>query len=306
MASVEVLPPILDPCCGSRCFYFDKADKRVLCCDIREENRIIGKNRTCYVRPDRLQDFRHQPAEWTDTFDTVFFDPPHLTHAGDNAWLRAKYGVLDPDTWPQYLGEGFSECLRVLKPQSPLIFKWNDFYIPLKDVLACAPAQPLMDVHGSKRSKTHFVLFAKDAAAQSPSVLDWTFGRGCRFFESPQRPNFLLKRGHVFWKMDEDWTERFNTVILNPPPFTDTAWHSGTWQNDLVEAFSEAFRVLKPNGSLIFVWNEWKVPLSDILTCTKRIPVIGNRLPTKAKLHFLYFIKRSEDLENLSQGELFL
>ena len=134
MASIEVLPPILDPCCGSRCFYFNKEDKRVLCCDIREENRIIGKNRTCYVKPDRLQDFRHQPTEWTETFDAVFFDPPHLTHAGDNAWLRAKYGVLDPETWPQYLGEGFSECLRVLKPQSPLIFKWNDYYYIVRKI----------------------------------------------------------------------------------------------------------------------------------------------------------------------------
>lgn len=86
---------VLDMCCGPRCFYFDKADTRVLACDVRTENFTNQLNRTCIVAPDLLQDFRHLPEEWVGRFDLVLFDPPHLVHAGEKSWLRAKYGILD-------------------------------------------------------------------------------------------------------------------------------------------------------------------------------------------------------------------
>lgn len=37
---------ILDMCCGSRMFWFDRTDPRVMFCDIRKENHITG------IRPD--------------------------------------------------------------------------------------------------------------------------------------------------------------------------------------------------------------------------------------------------------------
>lgn len=62
---------VLDMCCGPRCFYFDKADTRVLACDVRTANFTNQLNRTCIVAPDLLQDFRHLPEEWSGRFDLV-------------------------------------------------------------------------------------------------------------------------------------------------------------------------------------------------------------------------------------------
>ena len=160
--AAQALPPVLDVCCGSRCFYFDKEDKRVLACDIRREDLVIGKNRTCYVRPDEIHDFRQLPEEWTERFHQVVFDPPHLTHAGKGSWLRAKYGVLNPETWQNDIALGFKECFRVLKPYGTLIFKWNDYYIPLEDVLKCTKAKPVFGNRLPSKSKTHFLVFLKE------------------------------------------------------------------------------------------------------------------------------------------------
>lgn len=47
---------ILDVCCESKCFYFDKHDPRVLFCDCRKENKRIQNNRTCVVDPDEINE----------------------------------------------------------------------------------------------------------------------------------------------------------------------------------------------------------------------------------------------------------
>lgn len=41
------------------------------------------------------------------------------------------------------------------------------------------------------------------------------------------------------------------------------------------------------------------------MKCTPEKPVIGDRLPTKAKRHFLFFIKLLDDGVSLKQWELF-
>lgn len=45
----------------------------------------------------------------------MLFDPPHLVHAGEKSWLRAKYGILDRENWRADLAEGFAEGFRVLR-----------------------------------------------------------------------------------------------------------------------------------------------------------------------------------------------
>lgn len=91
------MKPILDMCCGSKMFYFNKNNSNVEYCDIREgtyTNFDRGKPRTTEVKPDMLTDFRCLPFE-DNSFYQVIFDPPHLIHAGDNSWLKAKYGRLN-------------------------------------------------------------------------------------------------------------------------------------------------------------------------------------------------------------------
>lgn len=95
-----------------------------------------------------------------NTFKLVVFDPPHLIHAGESSWLKAKYGVL-PEDWPTYINQGMHECMRVLEPDGVLIFKWNEDQISTSEILKCIDFKPLF---GDKRSKTHWMCFMKGAA----------------------------------------------------------------------------------------------------------------------------------------------
>lgn len=47
-------------------------------------------------------------------------------------------------------------------------------------------------------------------------------------------------------------------------------------------------RVLKPNGTLIFKWNEEQIKLKEILNCIDYKPLFGNK---RAKTHWLVFMK---------------
>lgn len=149
---------ILDACCGSRMFYFDKTNPNVTFMDIRELKDTLCDGRKLEIKPDIIGDFRNMPFE-NNIFDLVVFDPPHLIRAGKNSWLAKKYGMLDFDNWENDLSDGFNECMRVLKPSGTLIFKWNEQQIKLKEVLKCFGQNPLF---GEKRSKTHWLIFIKE------------------------------------------------------------------------------------------------------------------------------------------------
>lgn len=150
------MPKILDACCGSRMFWFDKQNSLTTYMDIRQEYEELETGHVINVDPDVIGDFRDMPFE-DNEFDLVVFDPPHLIHAGENSWLAKKYGKLD-ELWPEDIRQGFAECMRVLRPSGTLIFKWNEEQIPLSDVLEAIGEQPLF---GNKRSKTHWLVFMK-------------------------------------------------------------------------------------------------------------------------------------------------
>lgn len=148
---------ILDACCGSRQFWFDKNHPDVLFMDNRRERSTLCDGRTLEVSPDIIGDFRNMPFE-SGSFRLVVFDPPHLVRAGDKSWLAAKYGRLNKETWQDDLTAGFQECFRVLSPQGVLVFKWCEDQIQLSDVLALTPVPPLF---GHRRGKTIFLVFFK-------------------------------------------------------------------------------------------------------------------------------------------------
>ncbi len=148
---------ILDACCGSKMFWFDKENEDVLYMDNRQLSTTLCDGRTLNVNPDLIGDFRSMPFE-DNSFYLVVFDPPHLLKAGEDSWLAKKYGKLGQD-WKNDISKGFDECMRVLKPNGTLIFKWNEDQIRLKDILKCFSQRPLF---GNKRSKTHWLVFMKD------------------------------------------------------------------------------------------------------------------------------------------------
>lgn len=151
---------ILDVCCGSKMFWYNKEEPHITFMDIRDEVlTYTDRNavRKVKVNPDIVADFRNIPFA-DDSFDLVVFDPPHLIHVGDNSWLAKKYGKLDKNTWPQDLKLGFDECMRVLKPNGTMLFKWNEEQIKTKDVFEAFGQQPIL---GDKRSKTRWSVFIK-------------------------------------------------------------------------------------------------------------------------------------------------
>ncbi|NYS33767.1 SAM-dependent methyltransferase, partial [Streptococcus danieliae] len=86
------------------------------------------------------------------------FDPPHLKYAGENSIMKAQYGILDKENWPEDLKQGFKECMRVLKVGGTLVFKWSDCQINVKQLLEIIPFKPLF---GQQRGKTHWMVFVK-------------------------------------------------------------------------------------------------------------------------------------------------
>lgn len=147
---------ILDACCGSRMFWFDKQEPHTTYMDRREEEFEIHKKKI-NVKPDIVADFRDMPFD-DETFNLVVFDPPHLLWAGQKSFMRAQYGQLDKVTWSEDLAKGFEECMRVLKVGGTLVFKWSDCQINVKEVLKSIPFKPLF---GQQRGTTHWMTFMK-------------------------------------------------------------------------------------------------------------------------------------------------
>jgi len=156
---------ILDVCCGSKMFWFDKFNEDVTFMDMRELNTTLCDGRKLEIRPDIVGDFRNIDFE-DEVFDMVVFDPPHLIQVGDNSWLAKKYGKLDKESWPQDLEKGFSECFRVLKTNGTLIFKWNEQQIKLSEILKLTNYRPLFGNKRPKQSKTHWLVFIKQPIAK--------------------------------------------------------------------------------------------------------------------------------------------
>jgi SAM-dependent methyltransferase len=141
---------ILDACCGSRMFWFDKDKDDVLFMDNRELSEVLCDGRTLNVHPDVIADFRHMPFP-DGHFSLVVFDPPHLKQLGEKSWLALKYGRL-MSTWRDDIKEGFEECMRVLKTDGVLIFKWNEDQISVKEVIEAIGQRPLFGNRKGEKS----------------------------------------------------------------------------------------------------------------------------------------------------------
>lgn len=61
------------------------------------------------------------------------------------------------------------------------------------------------------------------------------------------------------------------------------------WPEQLRGGFAECFRVLKPNGVLVFKWSEVNIPVSQILLATPHKPLFGDRRGKHT--HWITFMK---------------
>jgi len=164
---------IIDVCCGSKMFWFDRDNENVIFCDKRAEQHTLndktakGGKRDLIISPNIISDFTALPFP-SNYFNLVVFDPPHYKGIGDKSWLRAKYGRLDGE-WRFMLRDGFSECFRILALGGTLIFKWASVEFPLSEILTLTPEIPLFGHNSGKRSLTHWVTFIKTNSAAQPT-----------------------------------------------------------------------------------------------------------------------------------------
>jgi hypothetical protein len=145
-------------------FWFDKNNPNVLFLDKRVVKPIsVGKGKNARMfecSPDKVMDFTDLKIK-DNTFNLVVFDPPHFTSLGEKSYMAIKYGRLNKKTWRNEIKKGFEECFRVLKENSVLIFKWNEYDIKLSEVLKLTPVKPLFGHPSGKTQKTHWVCFMK-------------------------------------------------------------------------------------------------------------------------------------------------
>ena len=92
----------------------------------------------------------------------------------------------------------------------------------------------------------------------------------------------------------------FYLIVFDPPHIKRNALGeitkrygnlTGDWKEMIRQGFKECFRVLKPNGTLIFKWNEVQFPIKDILELTEHKPLFGHKSGKKMQTHWVTFIK---------------
>lgn len=80
MKKISETKIILDACCGSRMFWFDKHNPNVLFIDKRSET-VTAKDR------DKIRTIEVDPDFEDNSFYMVVFDPPHLKTLGETSWM---------------------------------------------------------------------------------------------------------------------------------------------------------------------------------------------------------------------------
>ncbi len=115
--------------------------------------------------------------------------------------------------------------------------------------------------------------------------------------------------------------DSFSLVVFDPPHLIragQKSWLaakygklSEDWREDIRKGFYECFRVLKPNGTLIFKWNETQIKTSEILALTPHTPLFGHKTGHKGFTHWYVFMNtaaetaealRADSTENLIKG----
>ena len=121
------------------------------------------------------------------------------------------------------------------------------------------------------------------------------------------RPNHEIAPDDVqdFRNLPYD-NERFSLVLFDPPHMLKRNGSEGvlakkygsldrsSWRDDLTGGFNECWRVLRPNGVLIFKWSSSEIALREVLKCFPTSPLFGHTTGSKSSTHWLCFFKEVE------------
>lgn len=97
----------------------------------------------------------------------------------------------------------------------------------------------------------------------------------------------------------------FKLVVFDPPHLVRAgarSWLAAKygklgedWRTDLRTGFTECFRVLDWEGTLIFKWSEVQISVRQVLTCFPQRPVFGHTTTANLKTHWMVFYKSVEE-----------
>lgn len=93
----------------------------------------------------------------------------------------------------------------------------------------------------------------------------------------------------------------FNLVVFDPPHLNKLGKNSymakkygvlePTWEIDIKAGFEECWRVLKPNGVLIFKWNENQIKVNRIIKLLPQKPLFGHPSGRHGQTIWMTFMK---------------
>jgi len=93
----------------------------------------------------------------------------------------------------------------------------------------------------------------------------------------------------------------FKLVVFDPPHLNKAGKNSWiakkygvlkpTWEADIKAGVNECMRVLQPNGTLIFKWNETQIKLSAVLKAIDHKPLFGHTTGSNGRTIWLCFMK---------------
>ena len=165
--------------------------------------------------------------------------------------------------------------------------------------------------------------YPRRAGSAFPPVLDVCCGpRGMWFDKRNPLAMFTDRRndtitmdypsGHYEERIEPDMVADFtdlpfpdNTfalVVMDPPHIAGQTEASGRivkrygmltgdWLDMLRRGFAECFRVLRPEGTLIFKWNECRIPVKEILPLSPVPPLFGHKSGKTMQTHWIAFLK---------------
>ena len=154
-----------------------------------------------------------------------------------------------------------------------------------------------------------------------PPVLDVCCGPKGMWFNKHDPRAMFADRRREYWKMEHpsgtrtanidpdiiaDFTSlpfpdnTFALVVIDPPHIPQETCTgmvvrqyghlAGDWREMLRKGFAECFRVLRPDGTLIFKWNECRVPVKEILALTDVSPLFGHKSGKFMQTHWMAFL----------------
>ena len=93
----------------------------------------------------------------------------------------------------------------------------------------------------------------------------------------------------------------FAHVVFDPPHLVrqePKGWMTrkygvlnGDWREMLRKGFAECFRVLRPDGVLVFKWSDGNVKVREILALTPVLPLYGHKTTQHTNTHWIAFLK---------------